>query len=96
MMSEKESFWRECVFLWYESGLSARQFCRREGLGYQSFLSWKRRFHESADTFVELADSVSSGLILSCGDITLGVNTNLSSQDLAQVILSLHQASQLC
>lgn len=95
-MSEKESFWRECISLWDDSGLSARQFCRREGLGYQSFLSWKRRFHESADNFVELADSGSSSLMLSCGDITLSINTNLSSQDLAQVILSLHQASELC
>ena len=95
-MSEKEAFWRECILLWEDSGLNARQFCRREGLGYQSFLSWKRRFHESADTFVELADSGSSSLILSCGSITLSISPNLSSQDLAQVILSLHQASELC
>ena len=95
-MSEKEAFWRECILLWEGSGLNARQFCRQEGLGYQSFLYWKRRFHESPDSFVELSDCGSSSLRLSCGSITLSVDATLSCKTLAQVILSLHQASELC
>ncbi len=45
-LSSKEEFWLTSVSLWEDSGLSARQFCIQEGLAYQSFLSWKKRFQE--------------------------------------------------
>jgi hypothetical protein len=95
-LTEKEEFWRESVSLWEESGLSARQFCSQEGLAYQSFLSWKRRFLESSDSFVELKESELSVLELSCGEITLSIPSNLSPQGLSHLILALHQASQQC
>ena len=55
-LTEKESFWHASVGLWEESGLNARQFCKQEGLAYQSFLSWKRRFQETSDSFIELEE----------------------------------------
>ena len=37
-----EAFWREQVGRWEESGLSARQFSREEGLAVHSLYFWKR------------------------------------------------------
>ena len=45
-----------------QSGLRAREFCREQGIAYQSFLAWRRKFREgsrprmAAPTgFIELA-----------------------------------------
>ena len=94
--SEKEEFWRESVSVWKESGLSARQFCSQEDLGYQSFLSWKRRLRQNSDCFIELKEKEPSSLELNCGEIFLSIPANLSSQELSHVILALYQASQKC
>ena len=39
---EKEAFWRLVLEEHQRSGLSAREFCRNEGLAESSFHSWKR------------------------------------------------------
>ena len=93
---EKEEFWRESVSVWEESGLSARQFCSQKGLGYQSFLSWKRRFLESSNYFIELEDQEVFLIELNCGSISLNVSTDLSLPVLSHLIQALHQASQKC
>ena len=41
---ETREFWNEAVRLWADSGLSVRDFCRREGLNEHSFYSWRRVF----------------------------------------------------
>lgn len=38
----KERFWRGCITRWRGSGLSVREFCRREALSEPSFYSWRR------------------------------------------------------
>lgn len=40
--ADKERFWRGCVTRWRSSGLSVREFCRREALSEPSFYSWRR------------------------------------------------------
>jgi len=40
--ADKERFWRECISRWRSSGLSVRDFCRREALSEPSFYSWRR------------------------------------------------------
>lgn len=40
--ADKERFWRGCVARWRSSGLSVREFCRREALSEPSFYSWRR------------------------------------------------------
>jgi hypothetical protein len=40
--ADKERFWRGCVTRWRNSGLSVREFCRRESLSEPSFYSWRR------------------------------------------------------
>ena len=94
--NEKEEFWCESVSVWKESGLSARKFCTQEGLGYQSFLYWKRRFIEEANCFIELKDKRVPLLDLSCGDISLRTSSDLSVPILSHLILALHQASHQC
>ena len=39
---ETREFWEEAIRLWGDSGLSVREFCRREGLNEHSFYSWRR------------------------------------------------------
>jgi transposase-like protein len=39
---EAREFWETAVRIWSESGLSVREFCRREGLAEHSFYSWRR------------------------------------------------------
>lgn len=93
---EKEEFWCESVSVWKESGLSARKFCLQEGLAYQSFLSWKRRFREEPDCFIELEDEKVNLVELNIGNISLNVSPELSPPLLSHLILSLHLASQQC
>ncbi len=60
--SRKE--WTEIIAGQRQSGLMARAFCRREGVGLASFYSWRRRLRDSTfgsekrqlskGTFVEL------------------------------------------
>lgn len=38
----KQWFWSACVSRWRRSGLSVREFCRREALSEPSFYAWRR------------------------------------------------------
>jgi transposase len=40
---ERERFWRAHVGAWQRSGLTQREYCRRQGLTEWSFSDWKRR-----------------------------------------------------
>lgn len=40
---EKEEFWRLAIAEHEHSGVSAREFCRREGLSEPCFYSWRRK-----------------------------------------------------
>ena len=44
--SEKEQFWRLVLEEHARSGLSAREFCRRETVSEPSFYAWRRRIRE--------------------------------------------------
>jgi hypothetical protein len=43
-----ESEWREVLSRFKKSGLSAREFCRREEIQVSSFLRWRQRLRGSA------------------------------------------------
>jgi transposase-like protein len=40
--AEKADFWKLVVVEWQESGLSVREFCKKNGLTEPSFYSWRR------------------------------------------------------
>jgi transposase-like protein len=44
--SEKEQFWRLVLEEQARSGLSAREFCRREAVSEPSFYAWRRKIGE--------------------------------------------------
>lgn len=44
--SEKEQFWRMVLEEHARSGLSAREFCRREAISEPSFYAWRRKVRE--------------------------------------------------
>ncbi len=39
--------WQELIDQWQQSGLSAKQFCDEQGLGYASFCQWRKRLAET-------------------------------------------------
>lgn len=39
------SFWRMAIETWQSSGLSIRQFCKREGLSEPAFYVWRKRLN---------------------------------------------------
>ena len=54
--------WQKLVDLQIDSGLSAAAFCRQNGIGYPSFMSWRKRLSQidaecpavGAGQFIEL------------------------------------------
>ena len=50
--TEKE--WREIAARFHESGLSYREFSRREGVGLVSLQRWCKRLGTASDPFVEI------------------------------------------
>ena len=47
--AEIRRFWELALDLWSESGLTAAEFCRREGLTRCTFYSWRRRLRADHD-----------------------------------------------
>ena len=45
--SKKESYWREQVARWRDSGLSQAEFSRQAGFSSRLFGYWKRRFEQA-------------------------------------------------
>jgi len=54
-----EEEWRELLFRWRKSGLSAREFCRQESLQSSSFQRWQRHLSvgSSRSDFVTMVPS---------------------------------------
>jgi len=40
---EKERYWRVQLRAWQRSGLTQAEFCRRQGVGRNTFATWKHR-----------------------------------------------------
>jgi transposase len=55
--TDKERFWRARVVQWRRSGLSVREFCRREGLSEPLFYSWRRELAKR-----EMSESLATGV----------------------------------
>jgi transposase-like protein len=50
---EKEQFWCLVLEEHSKSGLSAREFCRRESISEPSFYSWRRKFRQRDSVALE-------------------------------------------
>ena len=63
-LTEKRQFWRKQVQDWQESGLSQKEFCRRNDLPEHRLTYWKNRFlkSEAAVSLVQLQVGGDNGL----------------------------------
>ena len=55
---DRQRFWQAHVSAWGRSGLTQREYCKRQGLGEWSFSAWKRRLAKrspAAFSFVPVA-----------------------------------------
>ena len=107
--TDRQQFWQMVIETWQSSGLSVRQFCKKESLSEPSFYSWRKKLtggdseqdnqHESEpSTFIEVAmpenNSAAIELLLSCGSI-LKIPAGVDAKTLTTVISVLHH-TQLC
>lgn len=56
--AEKEAFWRMAIEEQAGSGLSVREFCRREGIAEPSFYTWRREIRRRDGSVDEAAKLV--------------------------------------
>jgi transposase len=56
--AEKEAFWRMAIEEQATSGLSVREFCRREGIAEASFFAWRREIRRRDGSVDEAAELV--------------------------------------
>lgn len=56
--AEKEAFWRMAIEEQASSGLSVREFCRREGIAEASFYAWRREIRRRDGSVDEAAELV--------------------------------------
>lgn len=42
--SDRESYWREQIQGWRDSGVSGVQYCKNNGLTLKRFYTWRKRF----------------------------------------------------
>lgn len=86
--AERQNYWRELIKKREESGLSAAEFCRQQGIAHSRYSNWYNRFLKqdmpiSPTRFVpvkiksEKMVDQSSGIILSLkNDIQLRIESN--------------------
>ncbi|MBF8376305.1 IS66 family insertion sequence element accessory protein TnpB [Alicyclobacillus mali] len=95
---EKREVWRQRMAAFYDSGLSASQFCAEHGLKPHQFWYWLRRLrnetvHDSQDTaFVSVVTTSSSSdasrslLPLRIGSVEMDVRPDYDASTLAELV----------
>lgn len=74
--------WQALIDQWQDSGLSARQFCSEQAVGYASFCAWRRRRAEISVAsepdarFIDLG-AFSEGLSASGWNIVLSLGDGI-------------------
>jgi hypothetical protein len=107
--TDQQQFWQMVIETWKSSGLSVRQFCKKESLSEPSFYSWRKKLagddseqdnqHESEPSaFIEVAmpqnNSAVIELLLTSGN-TLKIPVGVDAKTLTTIISVLHQTN-LC
>ena len=41
---QSEKYWKDLITRWHQSGLSRREYCRRENISYWTFRDWLKKF----------------------------------------------------
>ncbi|BBP45452.1 hypothetical protein THMIRHAS_08250 [Thiosulfatimonas sediminis] len=82
--------WQVLVDQQHHSGLSARQFCQQQKVGYASFCNWRKRLSEKPDESDDSASSESSFL-----DLSSVINDSRASDSGWNIVLSLGNGVEL-
>lgn len=102
--NDQQQFWQMAIETWQASGLSVRNFCRKEGLSEPTLYSWRKKLAKAdglgvgkqKDTtsaaFIEVAmpksEPVALELVLSSGN-TLRISPGADSKTLTNVLSAL-------
>jgi transposase-like protein len=107
--TDQQQFWKMVIETWQSSGLSVRQFCKKESLSEPSFYSWRKKLTDDKpeqdnqhkpepSTFIEVAmpknNSAAIELVLTSGN-TLKLPNGVDAKTLTTIISVIHQAG-LC
>jgi hypothetical protein len=98
----KKVYWQQQIRNWKASGLSQKQFCRRQSLALSTFSYWKRKIEVSETEAVKFyplsiaaptAKFSNSGLLLLIGNkrFAVEIKEEFSSTALKQLISTLEQ-----
>jgi len=47
---QSEKYWNDQISRWHQSGLSRREYCRRENISYWTFRDWLKKFELGKST----------------------------------------------
>lgn len=107
--TDPQQFWQMVIETWKSSGLSVRQFCKKEGLSEPQFYQWRKKLNgddsipENQDkptpsAFIEVTmpqgNSAAIEFVLASGS-TLKIPVGVDAKTLTTVISVLHQTN-LC
>ena len=98
----KKDYWQQQIRNWKASGLSQKQFCRRQALALSTFAYWKRRIEKPAAEKVKFyplsippssTPPADSGLLVLIGKrrFAIEVKEEFSPTVLKKLILALEQ-----
>lgn len=93
--------WYEVVARFESAEMSAKEFCRREGLNYWTFCGWRRRMRDEslAQQLVEVGPVVAAGeggrvlVRASLGQTTVEMECASEERELAAVLRALRGAT---
>lgn len=86
--SEQHQFWQMAIETFNASGLSVRQFCRKEGLSEASFYAWRKKLAGSDNTANKFGKESTNNHTAKEAESTETCNRNSqSSKDFIQVSL---------
>jgi hypothetical protein len=94
--------WRERVTAWRQSGLSARAFAQREGIGVSSLFNWARRLEmkNEAPRIIQLVPKPphpsvreSHGITVRIGDAAIEVRQTFDRAALADIVRVLKETA---
>ncbi|MBF8378463.1 IS66 family insertion sequence element accessory protein TnpB [Alicyclobacillus mali] len=92
---ERRELWRERIAAFYDSGLSAAQFCAEHGLKPHQLWYWARRFRDEAShgvipAFVSVvtedAQTTTAPITLRVGKVEIDVRPGYDSRLLAELV----------
>lgn len=103
--AEKRAYWEQHLNTWKNSGLTQKDYCKREGLAYGSFKNWRSQLIEKSDvpaprfveaTPVEPEKALHNALVLQislANGSRIGVTGQASSDVVRQVLEMTGRAS---